>query len=132
MNVNWDKWQSIERRHNQLSADVDFTKERLEYATLNARNAEIALLHAVSSQGLFRRADKAEFMRSAKEDTLGCIERHADHPIASILRQFHQTRQERQKAADAHARAESVFHEHGRSYHPLRRWVAEQQSRGII
>ena len=132
MQLNWSKWEAIERRHNQLQADVDFCKERLTLATDNARIAETALLRAVSAQGLFRRGDKAEFMRSAQADTQACIDRHIGHPIESILRQYHQTRQEKQKAADAHARAESLFHEHGRSYHPLRRWIAEQQSRGII
>lgn len=132
MELDWEKWQPIERRHNQLQADVDFCRERLDLATANARNAEMALLKAVSGQGLFRRADKAAFMRDALENTEDCLARHADHPIASILHQFHHARLDKQKAASAHASAESAFHEHGRSYHKLRHWIAEQHSRGLI
>lgn len=132
MDIDWQKWESIERKHNQLSADVSYCKERLDLATANARNAEMALLKAVSGQGLFRRVDKAEFMRSAKEDSQACLDRHIGHPVESILRQFHQTKQDRQKAAEAHASAESAFFKHGESYHRLRHWIQEQQSRGAL
>lgn len=132
MNVNWDKWQSIERRHNQLEADVAFCKERHDDAVINHRNAEISLLHTVGSQGLFRRSEKAAFMQDAKENTEDCLARHADHPIANILRHYLQTKQDKAQAADTLAKAESAFHEHGRSYHKLRHWIREQQSRGLL
>ena len=86
MELNWGKWQAIERRHNQLQADVDFCKERLDLATANHRNAEISLLRAVDSGGLFRRVDRAQWLRDARANPEDCLSRHIGQPVESILR----------------------------------------------
>ena len=132
MQLNWQKWEQIERKHNQLSADVDFTKERHADAEKRHRDAKIALLHTVGSQGIFRRSQKAAFMQDAEHNIEDCLNRHIGHPIESVLRQVLQTKQAKAQTAETLARAESAFHEHGRSYHKLRHWIQEQQSRGLI
>jgi hypothetical protein len=132
MKIDWDKWQQIERRQNQLEADVAFCREKLDQATKILRDCDISLSRSVQNRGLFRRHDVADFLRAVRSNPDSVLASYSDQPIGPILQQFAAAHRERQRAAQAHSQAEHAFHEHGRSYHPLRHWVAEQQSKGLI
>jgi hypothetical protein len=132
MEIDWQKWQQIERRQNQLEADVDFCKERLDQATVVLRNCDISLSRSVQNRGLFRRHDIADFLRAVRNDPAAVLASYSDQPITPILQQYVAAHRDRQRAAEAHQQAESAYHAHGASYHPMRHWIAEQQSRGLI
>jgi hypothetical protein len=132
MKIDWDKWQAIERKHNQLEADVAFCKEKLDNATKILRDCDISLTRSVQNRGLFRRHNASEFIRAVRSDPDAVLASYQDEPIGPILAQYAAAHRERQRAAQAHSQAEHAFHEHGRSFHPLRHWVAEQQSKGLL
>jgi hypothetical protein len=132
MQIDWTKWESIERKHNQLEADVAFCKERLDQATKILRDCDISLSRSVQNRGLFRRHDIGDFLRAVRSNPDAVLASYSDQPIGPILKQYADAHRDRLRAADAHSQAEHAFHEHGRSYHPLRHWIAEQQSRGLI
>jgi hypothetical protein len=132
MEIDWTKWESIERRHNQLEADLAFCREKLDHATVILRNVDISLSQSVQNRGLFRRHNTAEFLNAVRRDPDAVLASYQDEPISPLLAQFAAAHRDRQRAAQAHQQAESAYHAHGQSYHPMRHWIAEQQSRGLI
>jgi hypothetical protein len=132
MKIDWDKWQAIERKHNALSADVDFCREKLDHATVVLRNCDISLSQSVQNRGLFRRHDTEDFLKAVRRDPDAVLASYQDEPISPLLAQFAAAHRDKKRAEEAHRQAESAYHAHGQSYHPMRHWISEQQSKGLL
>jgi hypothetical protein len=132
MVIDWDRWQEIESCQNRYLKDVEFTRERLSDATLNLRDCEASLARTVRSSGQFRRVDVAGWMSDARTNPERVLAEHRDHPAYPLIAQFHQAIVAKRRAADAHSKAEAALHAHSGAYHQLRKWIHDQQSRGVL
>lgn len=132
MNIDWDKWQAIEAEHNRLESAEKFARQRLDEATLNARNVEAALLRAATGFGVFRRFAAGDWLMGIKANPDAALAHHAEHSLNSIMSQFVDTLRQLDRATTAHGRAESALAKHSQSFFRIRNWIYEQQSRGLI
>lgn len=132
MQIDWDKFEQLQRRHNTLEGDVDYTSGELDIAKLNLRNATASVIRALESNGFRGRNAAAEFIAKLDANPDEVAAQYADYSIGPVLMQYVALRRAHSRAQTAHAKAIAAMAQNSPAFFAVRDWVRTQQQRGLV